>query len=294
MVGPAYNDRSIIQALELAQSPLSQAEENATKHVCQDKDLCGTKHPADDHTLLSFESQSDTFRIEDDKSILVCLASDSRVPVTTNSGDTLAAGTEILESCQCATKVKAAEKHSSPTPSVSTCDAMISTELVPCPSVFTQTEDLKAADKHINTEVYMADLDSLTKVSCEPKELSLITASAKIVFFFVFFNISGIYRTQESAGSQERAKRANKKVRARVSCSCFCSWLQLLIGNFFASIVFFLFPSVVSCKLRGECECVERVKQAELALLDLHYIVCKQHCWRLCYTSAEGNQLTLV
>ncbi|XP_030613400.1 RNA-binding protein 44 [Archocentrus centrarchus] len=239
MVGPAYNDRSIVQAVELA---LVQAEENATKHVCQDKDVHGTKYTADDGTLLSFENESDTFHslMEDDKSILIYLARNTlqaqhsraqSCPVTTNSGDTLAAGTE--ESYQSATKVKTAEKHTSPLPCVSTCDAMIGTELVLCPSVFTQTEDLETADKHINTEVHMADLDYIAK------------------------ELSKLKKAQEVKERKEKTKS-------------------------------------VGCKLRGECECMERVKQAELALLALQYSVCKQHCWRLYYTCAEGNQLTSV
>lgn len=141
-------------------------------------------------TLLTFEDQSDTFHslMEDDKSILVCLANDSlkeqnwsghSCPVTTNNDVTAEASTETLRSYESATKVKSVDKHTSPMPCVPTCDAMIGTEVVQCLSVFTQTEDLETADKHINTEVRMADLDYIAKVRLEPKQLSFIEAPAK-------------------------------------------------------------------------------------------------------------------
>ncbi|KAG7219722.1 hypothetical protein INR49_018885 [Caranx melampygus] len=45
-------------------------------------------------------------------------------------------------------------------------------------------------------------------------------------------------------------------------------------------------------KLRKECDCVQRAQRAELSLLTLQYSMCRQHCWRLYYTTAEGLQLT--
>uniref|UniRef100_UPI0037E72DFE RNA-binding protein 44 n=1 Tax=Semicossyphus pulcher TaxID=241346 RepID=UPI0037E72DFE len=48
------------------------------------------------------------------------------------------------------------------------------------------------------------------------------------------------------------------------------------------------------CKLRKECDCIQRAQQAELCLLALQYSMCRQHCWRLYYTSAEGDQLTAL
>ncbi|XP_040913454.1 RNA-binding protein 44 [Toxotes jaculatrix] len=45
-------------------------------------------------------------------------------------------------------------------------------------------------------------------------------------------------------------------------------------------------------KLRKECDCIQRAQQAELCLLALQYSMCRQHCWRVYCTSAEGEQLT--
>ncbi|XP_076730990.1 RNA-binding protein 44 isoform X2 [Maylandia zebra] len=205
MIDPEYTDGSIVQAVEPEQD------------------------------------QSDTFHslMADDKSILVCLANDSlkeqnrsghSCPVTTNNDVTAEASTETLRSYESATKVKSVDKHTSPMPCVPTCDAMIGTEVVQCLSVFTQTEDLETADKHINTEVRMADLDYIAKEFLKLK------------------------KTQEG---KEKTKS-------------------------------------VGGKLRKECECMDRAQQAELALLALQYSICRQHCWRLYYTSTEGNQLTLV
>ncbi|XP_039675034.1 RNA-binding protein 44 isoform X2 [Perca fluviatilis] len=50
----------------------------------------------------------------------------------------------------------------------------------------------------------------------------------------------------------------------------------------------------LACKVRKECDCIQRAQQAELALLALQYSMCRQHCWRLYYTSAEGGQATPV
>lgn len=205
MIDPQYTDGSIMQAVEPEQD------------------------------------QSDTFHslMKDDKSILVCLANDSlkeqnrsghSCPVTTNNDVTAEASTETLRSYESATKVKSVDKHTSPMPCVPTCDAMIGTEVVQRLSVFTQTEDLETADKHINTEVRMADLDYLAKEFLKLK------------------------KTQEG---KEKTKS-------------------------------------VGGKLNKECECMDRAQQAELALLALQYSICRQHCWRLYYTSTEGNQLTLV
>ncbi|TDH06531.1 hypothetical protein EPR50_G00114400 [Perca flavescens] len=50
----------------------------------------------------------------------------------------------------------------------------------------------------------------------------------------------------------------------------------------------------LACKVRKECDCIQRAQQAEVALLALQYSMCRQHCWRLYYTSAEGGQATPV
>ncbi|XP_062258377.1 RNA-binding protein 44 isoform X2 [Platichthys flesus] len=44
-------------------------------------------------------------------------------------------------------------------------------------------------------------------------------------------------------------------------------------------------------KLRPGCDCIERAQQAELRLLAVQHLMCRQHCWRLSCTSAEGDQL---
>ncbi|XP_041662156.1 RNA-binding protein 44 isoform X2 [Cheilinus undulatus] len=46
------------------------------------------------------------------------------------------------------------------------------------------------------------------------------------------------------------------------------------------------------CKLRKECDCMQRAQQAELGLLALQYSMCRQHCWRLYCNSAERDHLT--
>ncbi|KAM3862261.1 RNA-binding protein 44 [Diretmus argenteus] len=47
------------------------------------------------------------------------------------------------------------------------------------------------------------------------------------------------------------------------------------------------------CGAEG-CGCVQRAQRAELHLLALQYSMCRQHCWRRYYTSAEGDPLTLM
>ncbi|XP_043987019.1 RNA-binding protein 44 isoform X2 [Gambusia affinis] len=53
-------------------------------------------------------------------------------------------------------------------------------------------------------------------------------------------------------------------------------------------------PGSVSAALRTDCGCKQRAQQAELALLTLHYELCRQHVWRLYYTSAEGHLSTAI
>ncbi|CAB1347032.1 unnamed protein product [Coregonus sp. 'balchen'] len=40
---------------------------------------------------------------------------------------------------------------------------------------------------------------------------------------------------------------------------------------------------------RGQCDCAQRVTQAELSLLTLQYGICQQQCWRRYNTSPEGD-----
>ncbi|XP_026232738.1 RNA-binding protein 44 isoform X2 [Anabas testudineus] len=42
-------------------------------------------------------------------------------------------------------------------------------------------------------------------------------------------------------------------------------------------------------KLRNKCDCIQRAQQAELSLLTLQYSMCSQHCWRLYYSTADGD-----
>ncbi|KAK6309962.1 hypothetical protein J4Q44_G00198430 [Coregonus suidteri] len=42
---------------------------------------------------------------------------------------------------------------------------------------------------------------------------------------------------------------------------------------------------------RGECDCVQRARRAELSLLALQYWMCQRHCWSRYYTSPEGDRL---
>ncbi|XP_054915872.1 RNA-binding protein 44 [Poeciliopsis prolifica] len=51
-------------------------------------------------------------------------------------------------------------------------------------------------------------------------------------------------------------------------------------------------PGSVSAAPRMDCGCKLRAQQAELTLLTLQYEMCRQHVWRLYYTSAEGHLST--
>ncbi|XP_023192287.1 RNA-binding protein 44 isoform X1 [Xiphophorus maculatus] len=53
-------------------------------------------------------------------------------------------------------------------------------------------------------------------------------------------------------------------------------------------------PDSVSAAPRMDCGCKQRAQQAELTLLTLHYELCRQHVWRLYYTSAEGHLSTAI
>ncbi|XP_070771062.1 LOW QUALITY PROTEIN: RNA-binding protein 44 [Enoplosus armatus] len=241
MDGTEYKDRSVIPSVELEQgsSPLGPVEENGTNGVCQEHVAYGNDYiVGDDEASLSFEDQSHTFHSirEDDKSILVCLTSEDMKahinsvhsdPVTTN-GEALAASSETVTSDQSVAKTDTAEKYTSPMPGVTTCDMMVGTELALRTPAVTQTEDPATSDKHVITEVHMADLDYLAEEFIKLKMAREQKAKMK------------------SAG----------------------------------------------CKLRTECDCIQRAQQAELCLLALQYSMCRQHCWRLYYTSAEGGQLT--
>nr|XP_020477375.1 RNA-binding protein 44 isoform X2 [Monopterus albus] len=228
-----YNDRSDVQSeSDLLDCTFSPVEMSNTKEGCQDDMVYANEHTVyNAEASLSLEDESDNFHsiMEDDKSILVCLPSNgvkahnSEIqsgPVTTD-GETLAA------------KMNTAEKYTSPMSCVPVCDIMVGTELVPCASVSTQTDDPETVDKHIVTEVHMADLDYLTGELIKLKKV------------------------QEELREKEKMKSSG-------------------------------------CRLRKGCDCVQRAQRAELCLLALQYSMCRQHCWRLYYASAEADQLTPV
>ena len=76
-------------------------------------------------------------------------------------------------------------KLASPVPCITTCDVMVGAELPLCTSTFTQTEDPGTSDKHVITEVHMADLDYLTEVRFKP-ESNHCSTSAKHNLSFIF------------------------------------------------------------------------------------------------------------
>ncbi|XP_040004806.1 RNA-binding protein 44 [Xiphias gladius] len=247
MDGREYNDRGVIQAahLEPVSCPLGPVEGTGTKEGCQDYVVCGDEYTVDnDEASLSLANQNDHVHslMEEDESILVCLASEGLKarnngvhlgPVTINS-EALADTTETVKSAQSLTKMSTSEKYTSPLPSVPSCDLMVGSELAPRASALTRPLDPETADKHVITEVHMADLDYLAE-----EFIKLRTAQ------------------KEQRERKEKMKRSG-------------------------------------CKLSEECGCIQRAQQAELGLLALQYSVCRQHCWRLYYTSAEGEQLTAL
>lgn len=147
----------------------------------------------DEEASASSEDQSDiSYSImEDDKSILACLPSeDAKMhnnglhsgPVTTNN-EALAAKSESDQS------VNKMNKCTSPMPCVATCDVMVGTEPSACMSTFTQTEDTQTSDKHVVTEVHMADLDYLAEVSFKQTDSNHRSRFYK----HNLLNFSGIY-----------------------------------------------------------------------------------------------------
>ncbi|XP_033473044.2 RNA-binding protein 44 isoform X1 [Epinephelus lanceolatus] len=172
-----YNDESV-------SSPLDPAEENSTVEGCQDYVVNGNEYTEDnDEGILTFEDHMDSFHsiMEDDKSIVVCVSSkdvkacNNGVQSGPVTADSEAAGSEMLKSDQTVIKKKTTERYTSPVPCVSTCDIMVSTEPLLCTSAVTQTDDPETADKHVITEVHMADLDYLAeefiKLSTAQQEL---------------------------------------------------------------------------------------------------------------------------
>ncbi|XP_027146522.1 RNA-binding protein 44 isoform X2 [Larimichthys crocea] len=184
----------------------------------------------DDEACLSFEDPCEDLNniMEDDKSILVCVASENGKAhnTDTSSSEALSGNGETSKSV-----IEANTAEHPPPPCVTTCDVRVGTEPAACTSASTQTEDPGSSDKHVITKVHMADLDYLAE-----EFIKLKTA-------------------KELREQKEQMKSPG-------------------------------------CKVGKECECVERAQQAELCVLALQHSMCRQHCWRLYYTSAEEGQLT--
>nr|XP_046259410.1 RNA-binding protein 44 isoform X2 [Scatophagus argus] len=173
--------------------------------------------------------------MEDDKSILSCLPSkDVNAHITGVHAGPITCDSVTVTSDQSVIEVNAAEKSTSPVPRVSTCDGKVGTE----PSLYmpasTQTEDQGTRDKHVNTEVHMADLDYLAEE-------------------FLKLRMAKEEQTEEK-----------KKIKS------------------------------LGCKMRKECDCIQRAQQAELCLLALQYSMCTQHCWKLYSTSDAGQHIPLL
>lgn len=190
MDGAEYYDQSIIQAEEpekdnsllafkgissTREIPAGPVEENLSNGGCQNYMVYGSVYTVDDdQASSSFEDGSDNFHsiMEEDKSILICLPVEGQKAPTsgvhsgavTANSEAPVASSETLKADQSVMKMSTAEKYTSPMSCVPTCDIMVGTERTECVLAFTQTEDPATADKHVITEVHMADLDYLAEV----------------------------------------------------------------------------------------------------------------------------------
>ncbi|XP_074551028.1 RNA-binding protein 44 isoform X2 [Halichoeres trimaculatus] len=160
----------------------------------------------------------------DKEAILSCMESNSSSSVMKDDHSILAAIVPREE--------RRTETSTSTSPPVTKCDVMVGTEPAQCRSAFTNTEAPGSSDKHVITEVHMADLDYFTEEFIKLKK------------------------------AEEELKELKEKLKSP------------------------------GCKWRKESEFVQRAQQAELGLLTLQYTMCKQHCWRLYCTFAEGDCLT--
>ncbi|XP_070693791.1 RNA-binding protein 44 [Pempheris klunzingeri] len=168
MDGTESKDRGCSQPVSPGQAsaPLDPVEENGTKEGCEESTVPGNE------ASLSCADQSDGFHgiMGDGTSTLVCLASkdlkaqDSGLlsgPVSTAS-EAVAASSEPPQS---AITTNTADRiaHASTLLRPTTRDITVGTEPTLRTSAFTQTEQPGASDKHIVTEVHMADLDYLAE-----------------------------------------------------------------------------------------------------------------------------------
>ncbi|KAK5920528.1 hypothetical protein CgunFtcFv8_024329 [Champsocephalus gunnari] len=139
MDGTEYNDRGVIQSDGQTFPPL--VEESSTNEGCfEDQSNIFHSIMENDEGILSYETSRDMKAHNDG--------------LQSVDGEALAASRDTW---------KTAEKHISSPPRVTTCDVMVGPERPLCTSADTQTTGPEAADKHINTEVHMVDLDSLVK-----------------------------------------------------------------------------------------------------------------------------------
>ncbi|XP_041856955.1 RNA-binding protein 44 [Melanotaenia boesemani] len=138
-----------------------------------------------------------------------------------------------------------------------TCDVMVSTELPPpCTSTHTQTKAPETSDQYVITEVYMSDMDYLTEK-------------------FIKLKMSQEAKEKTRRGSS--LPRPSRKLRMHVVVSGQTGRKHR--------------KRCSGCRRRTVCDCLQRAQQAELSLLALQYIMCRQHCCRLFFTSAERTQL---
>lgn len=168
--GTMYNDRITVQSADLEQLNCPLDPENSTKEQVQNDAVYDNSYTVDEDdpkANLSTEEQSGNFYsfMEEDQSNHVCVASDGQKSHSAIS--------EIAESDQSVFKRNTEERSTSPVPCPPTCDVMVGTEPELYVSTSTQTEDPKTADKHIVTEVHMADLDYLAGVRLKPKRCNL-------------------------------------------------------------------------------------------------------------------------
>lgn len=98
--------------------------------------------------------------LEADNSIVLCVPKESPDTSLCHLEDRVSnSEPSIFESIIRTTE----DRSTSPIPSVCTCNAMVGTEQTTTTSAMSQTESPPTIDKHLNTEVYMLDLDYLTQ-----------------------------------------------------------------------------------------------------------------------------------
>lgn len=136
-------------------------------------DLNGTTYHCNifsgDKTNLSLNEDGETFHsiMKEDKSILMCYPKGGPETNTTGFHAEEVSCTSKALSCDNDKFVTrtTAEKSTSAMLCFCTRDMRVGSEHAYTSSALTQTEESQTADKHVNTEVCMFDMDSLTKVT---------------------------------------------------------------------------------------------------------------------------------